>query len=105
MFAISENKVWLELEVPVVSGVMPMQQCQLKLGVPVVTEMMAPPAEAPQIVAELPPLLLPPANENCEKPKKIKKINRPSDYNYPEKCQFCGQVFLEKEMVCRRIFF
>lgn len=28
-----------------------------------------------------------------------KKINRPTEYNYPQKCEFCGQVFLEKEMV------
>lgn len=28
-----------------------------------------------------------------------KKINRPSEYNYPQKCEFCHQIFLEKEMV------
>lgn len=39
-----------------------------------------------------------PSPDNCKK-KPSRKINRPSEYNYPQKCEFCGQVFLEKEMI------
>lgn len=37
--------------------------------------------------------------KNKRKSKTGRRINRPTEYNYPQKCEFCGQVFLEKEMV------